>query len=334
VTSIWGPDIPKGSWQTHETKDLAMELIKLLDKDISSCPACGSFTKKPWFHKEIAGVRFNLDKCGSCGTAYVNPPPSAESLKTIYASTGHGSKSLTSFEKVMAAEVEFPNSTVDANRMVGYAKQLLGPVNEGQAHALDIGSGYGFFSRAALEQGFRVTAVNPATAENRIFQQLNGFEPIPLFFEEVDFGPEKFDLVILSQVLEHLLDPFQVLVKVRSLLKPKGVLTIAVPNVDAILIKILRAKSSFLGLPEHIIHFSRRGLRAILQRSGFDVNLHRYISRIPYNSISNKLNIHGKSRILLNYCVRISQWAPLSIANWLGLGLYQNVWALPVRQGQ
>jgi SAM-dependent methyltransferase len=311
-----------------------MKLNKLVANHISSCPACGSSDKKPWLRKEIAGVKFNLDKCCACGTGYVNPQPSAESLKSFYACRGHGSKSLISFDKVMASEVEFPNSTIDAQRMVTYAKGLLGPGKEGKAKALDIGSGYGFFSKAALEQGFQVIAVNPASAENRIFKQLNGFEPIPLFFEEVDFDTEKFDLVILSQVLEHLLDPFQVLVKVRKLINPEGVIAIAVPNVDAILIKILGSRSSFLGLPEHIIHFSRHGLSSILQRSGFDVNLHRYISRIPYYSISNRLNIHGRSRKLVNYFVRVSQWAPLFISNWLGLGLFQNVWAIPARQNQ
>lgn len=311
-----------------------MQLNKSVANNISSCPACGSAVQKPWLSKEIAGVKFNLDKCCACGTGYVNPQPSAASLKSFYACRGHGSKSLTSFDEVMASEVEFPNSTVDAQRMVTYAKELLGPCQEGTAKALDIGSGYGFFSQAALEQGFQVIAVNPASAENRIFKQLNGFEPIPLFFEEVDFGTEKFDLVILSQVLEHLLDPFQVLVKVRNLIKPDGVIAIAVPNVEAILIKILKSRSSFLGLPEHIIHFSRQGLSAILQRAGFEVNLHRYISRIPYYSISNRLNIHGRSRKLVNYFVRISQWAPLFISNRLGVGLFQNVWAVPVRQDQ
>ena len=309
-----------------------MEPIKLVANNLASCPACGSSVKKPWLSKEIAGLKINLDKCCTCGTAYVNPQPSAESLKSIYSCIGHGSKSLTSFDKVIASEVEFPNSTVDAKRMVNYAKKLMEPVKAGKAKALDIGSGYGFFSKAALEQGFQVIAVNPARAENRIFKQLNGFEPIPLFFEEVDFGTEKFDLVILSQVLEHLLDPLKVLVKVRKLIKPEGVIAIAVPNVDAILIKFIKSKSSFLGLPEHIIHFSRKGLSAILQRAGFDVNLHLYISRIPYYSISNRLNIHGRSRKLVNNFVRYFQWAPLLISNWLGLGLFQNVWAVPVRQ--
>jgi SAM-dependent methyltransferase len=219
-------------------------------------------------------------------------------------------------------------------RLVTYAKELLGPCRAGTARALDIGSGYGFFSRAARDQGFQVTAVNPASEENRIFQQLNGVESIPRFFEAVDFDTEKFDLVILSQVLEHLLDPLHVLVKVRNLIKPQGVLAIAVPNVDAILIKILKSRSSFLGLPDHIIHFSRQGLSALLQRAGFEVNHHIYVSRIPYFSISNRLNIHGRSRQCVNFLVRIFQWPPLFIANRLGLGLFQNVWAVPVRQGR
>jgi SAM-dependent methyltransferase len=308
-----------------------MKLPESVTGNPASCPACGSAVKRPWLSPEVAGVRFNLDKCCACGTAYVNPRPSAESLQSLYACCGHGSKSLTSLAAVMASEIEFPNSTVDARRLVTYAKGLLAPSQAGQAKALDIGSGYGFFSRAALEQGFQVVAVNPARAENRIFQQLNGFEPIPLFFEAVDFGAEKFNLVILSQVLEHLSDPLQVLVKVRKLIKPEGVLAIAVPNVDALLIKILRSRSSFLGLPGHIIHFSRQGLSALLQRAGFEVNLHTYVSRIPYYTISNRLNIHGRSRQLLNHLVRVAQRPPLFIADRLGLGLFQNVWALPVR---
>jgi SAM-dependent methyltransferase len=308
-----------------------MDLAKLVVNNLDSCPACGSSVRQPWLSKEVAGLKFDLDKCCTCGTAYVNPQPSAESLKAIYSCFGHGSKSLTSFDQVMASEAEFPNSTVDAQRMVSQAKKLMGPLTAGRPKALDVGSGYGFFSKAAREQGFQVVAVNPALEENRIFKQLNGLEPIPRFFEEVDFGEDKFDLVILSQVLEHLLDPFQVLVKVRSLIKPGGVIAIAVPNVDAILIKLFKSQSSFLGLPEHIIHFSRKGLSAILQRAGFEVEFHVYISKIPYYSISNRLNMHGRSRNLVNNLTRIVQWAPLSIANRLGLGLFQNVWAVPVR---
>ena len=302
-----------------------MNLKNTFSDYLSSCPACDGPIMKPWLTKEIGGVTFKLDRCCVCGTGYVNPRPSMEYLKSIYAITGHGSKSLKSFDKVMAAEIEFPNSTVDAQRIIKYAQILLGPRKN--LRLLDIGSGYGFFSRAGIAAGFQVTAVNPASSENSIFKQLNGFDPIPRFFEELDFGTEKFDLVILSQILEHFLDPLQILIRVNSLLNRGGAVAIAVPNIDAILIKILKSNSSFLGLPEHLTHFSFKGLEAILQRAGFAAKNHLYVSRIPYNSLSNKLGLQGKSRQLLNRGCRIAQWLPLKIADWLGFGLYQNVWA-------
>ena len=75
-----------------------------------------------------------------------------------------------------------------------------------------------------------------------------------------------------------------------------------------------------MGLPGHIIHFSRQGLGALLRRAGFEVNHHTYISRIPYFSISNRLHIHGRSRQWVNYLVRVAQRPPLFIADMLGLG--------------
>jgi 2-polyprenyl-3-methyl-5-hydroxy-6-metoxy-1,4-benzoquinol methylase len=297
-------------------------------QSVRACPACGQAAARPWLDPEVAGVFFHLDKCSACGTGYLNPPPSRESVQGMYADTGHGAKSLTSLEAVMAGEAEFPNSTVDARRLVSYAQKLLGP-EQGERTALDIGSGYGFFSQAALARGFKVTAVNPAAAENRIFKRLNGFAPREQFFEAVDFGEARFDLVILSQILEHLLEPRSVLLKIRRLVKPQGVIAIAVPNVDAILIKLLKSKSSFLGLPEHIIHFSQQGLAALLGRTGFEVKHHRYYSRIPYYTLSNKLNLRGELRRLVNYAVKIGQGAPLALADRWGLGLFQNVWAMP-----
>jgi hypothetical protein len=114
------------------------------------------------------------------------------------------------------------------------------------------------------------------------------------------------------------------------LLHPGGVVFVAVPNARAILIEIYQAKSSFLGLPEHIIHFTRQGLATLLRRAGFAVKIHRYVSRIPYYALSNRVHLRGFPRKLLNYGVRLGQWVPLQIANRCGRGLYQQVWAVPL----
>src|SRR5262249_60276142 len=44
---------------------------------------------------------------------------------------------------------------------------------------------------------------------------------------------DRFDLVFMSHVIEHVLDPVATVAKIRSLLKPGGVLYLETPNVGA-----------------------------------------------------------------------------------------------------
>jgi 2-polyprenyl-3-methyl-5-hydroxy-6-metoxy-1,4-benzoquinol methylase len=46
---------------------------------------------------------------------------------------------------------------------------------------------------------------------------------------------EKFDLIILSHVLEHLLNPSVFLKKIKSILSDNGILYIEVPSLEGIL---------------------------------------------------------------------------------------------------
>jgi SAM-dependent methyltransferase len=195
---------------------------------MSGCPACSSKKINPWLIKSKEQIQFSLWHCSSCHTGFMNPQPTKEYLDSIYYKSGHGLTEPISFEEVIKAETEYPNATVDAKRLVGQAKIFMAAMDG--LKALDIGSGYGFFTNAALRAGFKVSAVNPGKWENEIFEKLNGFSPAPQFFEEVDFGPEKFDLVILSQVLEHVEVPVSFLVKIRSILKKNGIIAVAVPN--------------------------------------------------------------------------------------------------------
>jgi 2-polyprenyl-3-methyl-5-hydroxy-6-metoxy-1,4-benzoquinol methylase len=255
----------------------------------------------------------------------MNPQPKREYLDAIYHKSGHGLIEPISSEEVIRLETEYPNATVDGERLVGKAKSFLAGKND--LKALDIGSGFGFFSKAAALAGFEVMAVNPGKWENEVFEKINGFSPLPYFFDEVDFKKEKFDLIILSQVLEHIEEPLAFLQKIKSLLSPSGIIAIAVPNVDSILVKLLKAKDNgCLWVPEHLTYFSAKGLATLLSRAGFAVKSHMYISRIPYNALSRRLNLAGAPRRIMNGLVKNLQKPPLQLMNWLGLGLTHNIW--------
>jgi len=229
-------------------------------------------------------------------------------------------------------EIEYPNASIDSKRLVKYAKHLSLMAGGNNLKALDIGSGYGFYAKAALEEGFKVTAVNPSVWENDVFESMNGFRPLPAFFEDLELKVQEFHLVILSQVVEHLVNPLETLQKIRKLTNINGILALAVPNVDSFLVKILRSlENGCLWVPEHLNYFSKQGIFKIIESAGFKVKRHMYVSRIPFYAFSNRFNLKGTAREICNYLVKSLQGQPLRLCNALGLGLVHNVWAEPAK---
>ena len=145
--------------------------------EICYCLACGSKAIGPWLVKSKGPIQFNLWRCNACRTGFMNPQPKREHLDAIYHKSGYGLVEPISSEEVIRLETEYPNATVDGERLVGTAKSFLAGKNG--LKALDIGSGFGFFSRAAVQAGFEVMAVNPGKWENDIFKIINGFSPLP-----------------------------------------------------------------------------------------------------------------------------------------------------------
>lgn len=164
---------------------LQMTTADLFKPWFEDCPACGRKEIKPWLTKANDEVMFNIWRCNYCHTCCMNPQPKKEYLDSIYHKSGHGLLEPISYEEVMKSEAEYPNATVDAQRLVIRAQHLLSDNHNLQA--LDIGSGYGYFTQAAIKSGFQVTAINPGKWENDVFEEMNGFSPIPHFLKKSIF---------------------------------------------------------------------------------------------------------------------------------------------------
>jgi 2-polyprenyl-3-methyl-5-hydroxy-6-metoxy-1,4-benzoquinol methylase len=81
----------------------------------------------------------------------------------------------------------------------------------------------------------------------------------------------KFDIVVLNQVIEHLADPNMIVSKCRMLLKPKGLLYIATPNINSHLANIYKEKYEYFIPPEHIAYYSIDTLSKLLKNNGFTI---------------------------------------------------------------
>lgn len=246
-------------------------------------------------------------------------------LQSIYQYSGQALTQAITLEEVLAREAEFPNCKVDAERMSDQASRFN---SSGNDQALDIGSGFGFYTQALRKLGYRTVSINPGEYENEVFKNLNGDEPLAVMFE--NYQPSgQFGIVMMSQVLEHLLEPDHAISKVAGLLASGGVLACAVPNYNSFLVKLLGTNdNACLWVPEHVNFFSENGLKALVERNGFRVVKMEQITRIPFNAVSKRLRLKGRPAAIVDGLVKYLQPPFAGFMHLFGLGIYINLYAV------
>ena len=295
------------------------------------CVACGGERIGFWRQKDYqytAGANsktFRIYRCDCCGTGFLNQPPHSQWLQAIYQYSGQALTQAITLDEVLAREARFPNCSVDAKRTAHQADALN---QSGNHRALDIGSGFGFYTRALRRLGYKTVSINPGRYENQVFQAMNGDQPLPIMFEQFE-SAQGFGVVVLSQVLEHLLEPDQAVAKVAGLLDSGGVLACAVPNYASFLVKLLGTReNACLWVPEHVNYFTEQGLKSLLERNGLQVLKTEQITRIPFDALSRRLALKGGWATLAEALVKHLQIPFAHVMNALGLGIYINVYAV------
>jgi len=105
-----------------------------------------------------------------------------------------------------------------------------------------------------------------------------------------DFPESYFDVVVLSQTMEHLYSPGSYLEKIHRLLKEGGLLMIGVPNAGCPEIKVFGRSCHILDVPRHLHFFTIASLRNYLEKYGFEVE--KVLSKkfsLPLNGIKADL---------------------------------------------
>jgi len=294
-----------------------------------SCPICSSSICL-WRVKRTSSANYRIDQCQQCGYAFVNPRPSLAYLMNYYSLSGHGEQHVNkSIEMVLEEEEQFPNSTIDAKRIVRTIESIK-PVNVSKT-LLDIGCGYGFFSREAVRTGYDVTALELASNERQIAIELASIDPIPVSFEDFPHDSKRFSVILMSQILEHANDVNLWISKADSLLINGGVLVIALPNFQSIFRKLLQENEPYINPPAHLNFFSRRSLTALLEKHGFTVEATQWVSRIPPKAFERRFSFLGKPGLV---AINTANTLALRIFDVLRLGMMVNVYAKKLSLGR
>jgi 2-polyprenyl-3-methyl-5-hydroxy-6-metoxy-1,4-benzoquinol methylase len=133
---------------------------------------------------------------------------------------------------------------------------------------LDVGFGAGSFLEAAARAGWKPfgVEVSRSAVEN---VSGRGFEVFCGEFEEAAYPEGHFDVVIVSEVLEHVPDPRALLRESARVLRPGGLLWATTPHGRGLSARLLGVGWSNVCPPEHLHLFSVASVRRLLAETGF-----------------------------------------------------------------
>lgn len=148
---------------------------------------------------------------------------------------------------------------------------------------LDIGCAHGYYAiRIAKEHpNCRVKGISIHNEELIIAESMrNTFHQSNLSFENKDIMkglPEKYDAILLLQVIEHLPDQLGALKQIRKQLNKNGILIVTGPNIES---PLLKWSKNYVQVDSHIREgYTIKELNRLLKDTGFTVTRIEYISK-------------------------------------------------------
>lgn len=163
---------------------------------------------------------------------------------------------------------------------VGYDMERQRPVSarivervakhRSEGHWLDVGFGNGSLLFTAQEWGYVPVGLDLRKANADALTVL-GFEAHCLSIEQLPHD-ERYGVVSMADVLEHMPFPEAGLAAAHRLLRRGGILFLSMPNMDNMVWRLLDANgvNPYWGELEHYHNFSRRRLYALLRERGFE----------------------------------------------------------------
>ena len=172
---------------------------------------------------------------------------------------------------------------------------------------LDIGCGKGGFLVNAKNEGAIVHGVEPTKRSFEVASAKLGDRITNQMMSKEIFPEGSIDVVTMWHVFEHISEPLKILDECHYVLKPGGCLIIAVPNYRGWIAKFGGALWFNLDPPRHLIHYSEKALRRVVESSGFMfVGVSHHYAELTYFSVLqtllNKLPITGN--FLFNFLKR------------------------------
>ncbi|MBP2833837.1 class I SAM-dependent methyltransferase [Aquimarina sp. U1-2] len=172
---------------------------------------------------------------------------------------------------------------------------LVSKLNNGPGELLDIGAGTGDFLVAAKKKRWAVSGTEPNDHAKKLAEQ----KEISLVLETSNYENEKFDVITMWHVLEHVSNVKNQIEELQRLVKPNGYVVIAVPNFKSYDAHYYKSFWAAYDVPRHLWHFSKTSIQKLFSTQGFKLE-----TIVPmrfdsfYVSLLSEKYQHGKMNFL------------------------------------
>lgn len=217
------------------------------------CNICDNFDSRNLFSAESVIYM----KCNSCGLVYAVPRPIEEDLEDFYHNT---------YYDYTDPEI---NRTLFTRFMLRRLKLIETVKDKGSL--LEIGCGVGYFLLLAKQSGWNICGVELSKWSSDYARKVYGLDVKTGMLKTAGFPKDRFDVVLLNHVLEHMPNPFAELNHVYKILKQSGIIVVDLPNFESLTSQVHREHWSLLRPKEHLYQFTPKTLHLLLKKAGFTV---------------------------------------------------------------
>ena len=209
----------------------------------------------------VSGETFSIRWDESKGLAVTHPQPTVDKLGSYYESYAYISHN-ESQQSVVGFLYRFARKYMFRIKHNMFKKLL--PVD---ATILDYGCGTGGFLEYTSSQSYKSFGVE--TSANARDQAIKKNLTVAASWEKL--SQEKFNLISMWHVLEHVSDLDQCIQEIQKRLNTNDILLIAVPNLHAFDALHFAEFWAAFDVPRHLWHFSQRGIKQLIEPNGFEL---------------------------------------------------------------
>lgn len=264
-------------------------------ENLSECPICNKSKITNFIickDYTVSGESFAIAECIHCNFKFTSPRPTEEYIGKYYESENYISHSNSNKGIINSLYKLVRNYTL-------YDKHsIITGLKPNKGNLLDYGCGTGNFLSYCKKKGWTTYGIEPNKTAKNLAEKNN-----LLIYDSLDElklqVKEKFEIITLWHVLEHLYDPFDTIKQLKRLLNKDGFFLIAVPNNDSYDALWYKEFWAAYDVPRHLLHFNQKNFKEFIVKSKLKIE-----KIIPmkfdayYVSLMSEKNKSGSNNIL------------------------------------